>query len=802
MDKEFILQGLSCADCAAQIERAAGEMEGVLNASINFISSTLRLELNDNHAGDIRTSINNVVHMHEPDILVIEKNGATALGAGYARDDTEINVMCDGAHADNRTACKSGDHNVRLVGDHNAHLLGGHNAHPVDGHAASHADDAHDHPHVGEENSVSATGYINTTARKRLTQICVGAVLLAAGIILEHFTEASVYITAIIYAAGYLLLGGKIVVGVALHIVNEITHPQKRFIERHFFNERFLMSAATIGAFAIGEAAEAVAVMLFYQIGLFFEDMAVRKSKKSIAKLMDLRPDYMNLIADDGQTIKTAPEAARIGDIIIVKPGEKIPLDGIVIEGEAALDTSALTGESLPKMAVKGDQVLSGCVNLNSVIKIEVTRTFGESTVSKILELVENAAAKKAPIEKFITKFARYYTPIVMAAAALVATIPPLVFGGAWADWIGRGLIFLVISCPCALVVSVPLSFYAGIGGASARGILIKGGNYLDALAKLDTVVFDKTGTLTKGVFNVTSVKPAAGFNRDELLEAAAYAESFSSHPIASSVMREYEASVNNGARENKNIIDPDAIKEHSELAGLGARVNARGKIIAAGNARLMASMGVVAEEPHTTGTVVHVATDGAYMGYIRIADEVRPDSRHAVAALRSIGVEHISMLTGDNARIAGTIAGELGISEVYAGLLPQQKVETLEKLNGKKRKNSALAFVGDGINDAPVLAMADIGVAMGGLGSDAAIEAADVVLMTDEPSKLVEAVDAAKFTRRIAMQNITFALGVKAIFLLLGAFGLAGMWEAVFADAGVMVIAILNAMRAKSHKQ
>ena len=747
MEREFILQGLSCADCAARIERAASEMEGVLSASLNFITSTLKLEIQDNRKSDIKPSVAEVVHMHEPDILVIEKPAATA-------NTATVNAV----NAD-FTANTKNTANIKIS----------------------------TYPDV---------------ARKRIALICAGTVFLIAGIILEHFTNAPFYVTAVIYAAGYLLLGGKIVIDAVINIAREILHPKKRFLERHIFNERFLMSAATIGAFAIGEAAEAVAVMLFYQIGLFFEDLAVRKSKNSIAKLMDLRPDYANIIAADGQIVRTTPEAVRIGDIIIVKPGEKIPLDGTVIEGEAALDTSALTGESLPKTVSGGERVLSGYVNMNGVLKIEITQTFKESTVSKILELVENASAKKAPAEKFITKFASYYTPAVMAAAALVAIIPPLVFGGGWAGWIGRGLIFLVISCPCALVVSVPLSFYAGIGGASARGILIKGGNYLDAFAKLDTVVFDKTGTLTKGVFEVSAVTPVGGYARDELLEAAACAESYSSHPIASSILRAYDKSVQRGERGARIAITTDAITEHNEIAGLGVSVNARGTKISAGNAKLMANATIApVVEPEPAGTAIHVAVDGAYMGYICIADEIRPDAGRAIAALRNKGVGKIAMLTGDNARVAGAVAGALGISEVYAGLLPQQKVETLQKLNAAKRKNGALAFVGDGINDAPVLAMADIGVAMGGLGSDAAIEAADVVLMTDEPSKLVEAIDAAKFTRHIAMQNIAFALGVKAVFLLLGAFGLAGMWEAVFADAGVMVIAILNAMRAKNRK-
>jgi len=624
---------------------------------------------------------------------------------------------------------------------------------------------------MGKESCDS--GHCETSDAAGVPRLITGAVILAAGMILERFFEVNEYVPLAVLAFGYLLLGGEVVLRAAGNIARG-----------KVFDENFLMSIATIGAFAIGEYAEAVGVMLFYQAGEFFQGSAVRKSKKSIAELMDIRPDYANLRIG-GQIEKVAPETVAVGDVIVVKPGERIPLDGVVIDGESTLDASALTGESVPRKASMSDHVLSGCVNQNGVLTIKVTRTFGESTASKIIDLVQNAAEKKAPTENFITKFARYYTPAVVGLAAIIVTIPPLMFGGAWPDWINRGLIFLVISCPCALVISIPLGFFGGIGGASRKGILIKGGNYLEALNNLELVVFDKTGTLTKGVFKVTAVLPAGGFSKDELLEATAKAETFSNHPIALSVTREYGRD-----------IDKSGLSQYGEIAGHGVTVNAGGRTILAGNEKLMAKMGVAFEQTQNTGTKVYVAADGLFMGCVVISDEVKPDSRGAIAALKAMGVEKTVMLTGDDLRIAEALARELNIDEAYGGLLPQQKVEKLEMLNGRKRPNGKLAFVGDGINDAPVLAMADVGVAMGGLGSDAAIEAADVVIMTDEPSKLAEAMEIARFTKRVVRQNIVFALGVKALFLMSGAMGMASMWEAVFADVGVALLAILNAMR------
>jgi len=545
------------------------------------------------------------------------------------------------------------------------------------------------------------------------------------------------------------------------------------------------MSLATLGAFALGEYAEAVGVMLFYQVGERFQELAVHKSEKSIAALIGLRPDYANLRQAGGDSAKVSPETVQIGDVIIVKPGEQIPLDGEVIEGEAMLNTAALTGESVPRRAKTGDTVLSGCINQNGLLTVRVTRTFGDSTASKILDLVKNAAEKKAPTERFITKFARCYTPAVVGLAALIVLVPPLVFGGLWLDWLRRGLIFLVISCPCALVISIPLGFFGGIGAASKKGILIKGGNYLEALRRLDTVVFDKTGTLTRGVFEVTTLAPANGHGASELLETAACAEAFSTHPIALSILRAFGKE-----------IDRKPLTEYHETAGQGVSLKRDGKTILAGNRALLASVGVICDETPRAGTLVHVAADGIYMGCIVISDEIKPDSQDAIAALRAKGVRRIAMLTGDALPAAQAIAEELQLDEVHAGLLPHQKVEMVEQLNAKKSSCGALVFVGDGLNDAPVLAIADIGVAMGALGSDAAIAAADVVLMTDQPSKLAEAIDIARFTRRVVWQNIIFALSIKALFLALGAAGLAGMWEAVFADVGVALLAVFNAMR------
>ena len=703
MIKEFILKGLDCPNCAAKIERSVGVLENASNVSVNFMTTTLRLEIPDSYAENIQNSIERVVHKYEPDVIVVEKT----------------------KEKENKQSEK-------------------------------------------EKSGIFKT-------------ICffIGVTAFVLGIIFEWFLKDTIneYVTLIIFVFAYVMLGGEVIIRAG-----------KNILKGQIFDENFLMTIASLGAFIIGEHAEAAGVMLFYQVGEFFQDMAVDKSKKSIAKLMDIRPDFANL-KNNGDITKVSPDTINPGDIIIIKPGEKVPLDGVVISGESMLDTTALTGESIPRRAAAGDTVLSGSVNQSGLLTVEVTKPFGESTVKKIIELVESAAAKKAPVEKFITKFARYYTPVVVAFAALIAIVPPLLFNGIWFDWLNRGLIFLVISCPCALVISVPIGFLGGIGKASKKGILIKGGNYLEALNNLELAVFDKTGTLTKGIFKVTSVKPANGFNPEKLLELAANAENFSNHPIALSILREY-------GKEGKTT-DKNNLSEYKEIAGHGVSVNFDGKIILAGNKKLMEETGIAIEEPKEIGTKVYIAFDGKFAGCIVISDEIKSDSINIVSSLKSKGVRKTVMLTGDDPVIAKEVAEKLNIDVVYGGLLPHEKVEKLEELRKQKRKNSKLAFVGDGINDAPVLAMADIGVSMGGLGSDAAIEAADIVLMTDEPSKLSEAVDIAKFTNRIVWQNIIFALGLKFIFLLLGALGVATMWEAVFADVGVCLLAVLNSMRA-----
>ena len=613
----------------------------------------------------------------------------------------------------------------------------------------------------------------NDEDKKRTIRLAVGAVVYAIGMALTVFAKLPTLAELAFLIVAYVILGWDVV----WQAVKNITRGQ-------VFDEHFLMSVSTIGAFAIGEYPEAVAVMLFYQVGEFFQSLAVKRSRKSISDLMDIRPDSAT-VKRNGVLQVVSPESVAVGEIIVVKPGEKIPLDGIVVDGESMLDTKALTGESVPRSIRKGDEALSGCINQSGLLTLKVTKSFGESTVSKIIDLVENASARKAPTENFITTFARYYTPVVVGMAAVLAIIPPLVLGGGWSEWLRRGFVFLIVSCPCALVISIPLTFFGGIGAASKRGVLVKGSNYLEALNKVSVVVFDKTGTLTKGVFEVANIIPAAGYQKEQVLEYAAQAESYSNHPIAKSILATYG-----------KPIDQKQFSGFEEISGHGISVMVQGKKVLAGNSKLMESEKIAYAACDAAGTKFYVAADGSYVGCILIADEVKPDSKCAIAELKKIGVEKTVMLTGDDERIGKSVADELGLDAYYAQLLPDQKVEKLEMLDKQKRQGSKLAFVGDGINDAPVLARADVGIAMGGLGSDAAIEAADVVLMTDEPSKLVEAIDVAKATKRIVMQNIVIALGIKSVFLVLGALGMAGMWEAVFGDVGVTIIAVLNAMR------
>lgn len=610
---------------------------------------------------------------------------------------------------------------------------------------------------------------------KRLWRIIIGAALLATAVLLNLNNE---WLQIALFIISYIIVGGDVV-----------KRAVKNIFKGQVFDENFLMSIATIGAFFIGEYPEGVAVMLFYQVGELFQSYAVGKSRKSIASLMDIRPDYANVKKGD-ELVKVDPDEVQIGDIIVIKAGEKIPLDGKVIEGSSMIDTSALTGESIPREVEVGSDILSGCININGVITAEVTKEFGESTVSKILDLVENASSKKSNSEQFITKFARYYTPVVVIIAVFLAIIPPLVIDGAtFSDWIYRALAFLVVSCPCALVISIPLSFFGGIGGASKKGILVKGSNYLEALAETEIVVFDKTGTLTKGVFNVQEIHPE-GVSKEELLELTAYVESYSNHPISLSLKRAYGKEIDNGR-----------ISDVEEISGHGVIATVDGKKVMAGNIKLMKMMDIPYFKGELIGTAVHVAVNNKYIGYIVIADEVKPDSAQAIKELKAANIKQIVMLTGDNKSVGSKVAKELGVDKVYAELLPADKVEKLEELFSQKSTKGKLAFVGDGINDAPVLARADIGIAMGGLGSDAAIEAADIVIMTDEPSKIATAMKISKKTLKIAHQNIVFAIGIKIIVLILSAFGITTMWAAIFADVGVTIIAVLNAFRALNVK-
>lgn len=607
--------------------------------------------------------------------------------------------------------------------------------------------------------------------KKQLNRILAAAAL--------YLLSAALPLGPEVKLAGFLICYALIGWDIVWKAVTNILHGQ-------VFDENFLMTVATVGAMCLGEYAEGVAVMLFYQVGELFQSYAVNRSRRSIAGLMDIRPDYANVIRE-GQACKVEPEEVLTGETIIIKPGEKVPLDGVVTEGMSTLDTSALTGESLPRDAGPGSEVISGCINQTGTIQIRVSRPYGESTVAKILELVENAGSRKSSSEAFITRFAKYYTPAVVTAAALLAFLAPLVTGQPFAMWVSRALTFLVISCPCALVISVPLSFFGGIGGASKCGVLVKGGNYLEALADTKTVVFDKTGTLTKGAFRVNGYAPE-GISKERLLELAAYAEKDLSHPISRSIRDAF------GDR-----LEAARVGEVREIPGYGVRVRFDGSEVLAGNGKLMEREGIAYKPAEEAGTVVYVAQDGQYRGALFIGDEIKPDAARALRELKSAGVRRTVMLTGDSKAAGESVARRLGLDEVYTQLLPADKVERLEKLLASEGEKDKLAFVGDGVNDAPVLARADIGIAMGGLGSDAAIEAADVVIMTDEPSKIAAAMKISRKTLRIVRQNIVFALGVKGIVLLLGALGIATMWAAVFADVGVSVIAILNAMRALS---
>ena len=606
--------------------------------------------------------------------------------------------------------------------------------------------------------------------KKKAIKIIIALILYLLAIIIKFENEL---INDIIFIVSYIIVGFEI-----------LKKAIRNICRGKVFDENFLMAVATLGAFGIGEYPEAVAVMLFYQIGELFQSYAVDKSRKSISSLMDIRPDYAN-IDKNGKLEKVNPEEVKIGEIIVVKPGEKIPLDGKVVEGKSTLDTKALTGESLPKEVVEGEDVLSGCININGVIKIKVTKGYGESTVSKILDLVENASNKKSKSENFITKFAKYYTPIVVIVALILAIVPPLIIKGAtFSEWVYRALSFLVVSCPCALVISIPLSFFGGIGGASKIGILIKGSNYLEALSNTEIAVFDKTGTLTKGVFEVQKIH-GEGISEEELLKIAAYAENYSNHPISKSIKEAY-----------KKEIDEKKITDSQELSGLGIKARIEDKEVLVGNEKLMKENKIEYTKCNEIGTILYIAINQKFSGYILISDKIKEDAKKTIEKLKKNNIKQTVMLTGDKKEVGEYVAKEIGIDKVYTELLPDGKVEKVEELLKTKTEKGKLAFVGDGINDAPVLTLADIGIAMGGLGSDSAIEAADIVIMTDEPSKIISAIKLSKKTMRIVKENIVFAISIKILVLILTAFGLSTMWEAVFADVGVSIIAIINSLR------
>ena len=612
--------------------------------------------------------------------------------------------------------------------------------------------------------------------KKSVIQISISLVLFLISFFISF---NNTWIPNILYIISYLIVGAEIV-----------WKAIKNLIKGNVLDEHFLMAIATIGAFAIGEYPEAVAVMLFYQIGELFQDYAVDKSRKSIASLMNLRPDFANIKRKD-EILQVSPEDVKIGDKILVKPGEKVPLDGTIVEGSSTLDTSSLTGESLPREVQVGDSILSGCINQTGLLTVEVTKEFGESTVSKILDLVENASSKKSKSENFIHQFAKYYTPIVVIIAVLLATVPPLFLGwSTFVDWFYRALTFLVVSCPCALVISIPLGFFGGIGGASKAGILVKGSNYLEALSHTETIVFDKTGTLTEGTFEVEKIE-AIGISQDELLKLATHAESFSNHPIALSLKKAYQQE-----------IDSTLIAKTEELSGLGVLANVQGKTILIGNEKLMLEKHIAYTKCNEIGTILYIAVDGKYAGYIVIADKIKSDAKQAIQNLKTKYRKEIVLLTGDRKAVGEKVAKTLDIDVVYTELLPQDKAEKLEEIMKEKTRKGKVAFVGDGMNDAPVLALSDIGIAMGGLGADSAIEASDMVIMTDEPSKIVDSLQIAKRTMRIVKQNIIFAISIKIAVLLLSAFGFSTMWEAVFADVGVSVLAVVNSLRALKLKK
>lgn len=728
MEIKLVLNGLDCANCANKIEDKVNKINGVKEATVNFSTTVLTAEIKEeNLKSEIINEIKSIVKKLEPHVKVEEKI-----------DNKEIKNKTKAC----TSSCCSKDN------DH---------------HEGS-KDKIHEHSHEKEE---SSNGKIEILKDNWL--LIVGAIIYAIALLYNGNNKISI----ILFVASYLAIGGEVILTAI-----------KNILRGEVFDENFLMSIATIGAFFIGEYPEAVAVMLFYQIGEVFQGYAVNKSRKSISSLMNIRADYANVLRN-GSEFKVSPEEVNLEDIIVIKPGERVPLDGTVIEGTSFLDTSALTGESVPREVKTGDEILSGAINDNGVLKVKVNKEYGESTVARILELVENASNKKAPTEKFITKFSKVYTPIVVFIAIIVAIVPPLLIKDAtFSEWLYKALSLLVVSCPCALVVSIPLGFFSGIGAASKKGILVKGGNYLEALKESEIVVFDKTGTLTKGVFKVTNIN-AKNISEDELLEITAIGESNSNHPIALSIANAY------GKEINKNEIE-----SYKEVAGHGVEAIIKGKKVLLGNSKLMKSNNISYDEVDTIGTIVHIAIDGEYKGNIVISDEVKENVKEALTELKSVGIKKTIMLTGDSKVVADKVAKAIGIDEVHAELLPSDKVNKVEEILNKKSANGKVLFVGDGINDAPVLARADIGIAMGGVGSDAAIEAADVVLMKDKVEAISEAIRVSRKTSKILWQNIIFSLAIKVAVMILVIFGLTNMWAAVFADVGVTLLAVLNSMR------
>ncbi|MBR6719208.1 MAG: cadmium-translocating P-type ATPase [Oscillospiraceae bacterium] len=783
----FTLKGLDCPHCSAKIEHDVAALPAVEAASVNLMQQTLAVHAPAADRGRLIAAVTEIVHKHEPDVEVIAQADEDAF------DEDALLFTLKGLDCPHCSA--KIEHDVAALAEVEAasvnlmqQTLAVHApAADRDQLIAAVTEIVHKHEPDVEVIAQTAQESVRTVPaqddrradRIMTARIIAGAVVFFIGLLAKYIGHAPAAVVLTCMVIAYIILGWDVV----WKAIRNITKGQ-------IFDEHFLMSISTVGAFVLGEYPEAVAVMLFYQIGEFFQSLAVKRSRKSIASLLDIRPDTANVMRN-GSVTEVPAERVRVGELILVKAGERVPLDGTVTEGESMLDTVALTGESVPRHVRAGDAALSGCINQSGALTVQVTKPFRESTASKIIDMVENASARKAPTENFITTFARYYTPVVVILAVLLAVVPPLLLHGAWADWIHRAFVFLIVSCPCALVISIPLTFFSGIGAASKAGVLVKGSNDLEALSKVSQLVFDKTGTLTKGVFRVSSLYPADGCNEETLLQYAAGCERQSNHPIAKSVLAAY-----NG--------DPDALDVSScgEISGKGIHAVIGGENVLAGSAKLMQENGIRFAEIPDPGTKVYVAADGRYIGCILIADELKPDTADALQKLRRAGIGKMVMLTGDDRAIAKSVASELKLDGCYAQLLPDEKVSRLESLLKDVPAGEKLAFVGDGINDAPVLARADVGIAMGALGADAAIEAADVVLMTDEPARLADAISVARKTKRIVMQNIVFALGVKILLLILGACGLVGMWWAVFGDVGVTLLAVLNALRAMQHEK